>query len=77
MMLLNEMLLTKARFTAMVEDTVKNKRVSYLDAILILCENNKLDVEDIKKFISDPIKDKLEAEAISLNFLPRGNQLPI
>jgi hypothetical protein len=76
-MLPNEMMLTKARFTAMIEDTVKNKQISYMEAIILLCEQNKLELEDMKKYVSDPIKEKLEAEAVSLNFLPRGNQLPI
>jgi len=76
-MLPNEMMLTKARFTAMVEETVKNKKISYMEAIILLCEQNKLELEDMKKYVSDPIKEKLEAEAVSLNFLPRGNQLPI
>jgi len=76
-MLPNEMMLTKARFTAMVEEAVKNKKISYMEAIILLCEQNKLELEDMKKYVSDPIKEKLEAEAVSLNFLPRGNQLPI
>ena len=76
-MLPNEMMLTKARFTAMVEETVKNKKISYMEAIILLCEQNKLELEDRKKYVSDPTKEKLEAEAVSLNFLPRGNQLPI
>lgn len=72
-----EMMLTKARFTKMIEDTVIMKRLSYMDAIIDLCEKNSLEVEDVKKYISDPIKEKLEAEAMKLNFLPRSSTLPI
>ena len=72
-----EMMLTKARFTKMIEDTVVMKRLSYMDAIIDLCEKNSLEVEDVKKYISDPIKEKLEAEAMKLNFLPRSSTLPI
>jgi len=74
---LGEMMLTKARFTKMVEDVVMQKNLTYIDAIVHLCEQNSLDIEDIKKYISDPIKEKLEAEAMSLNFLPRSGVLPI
>jgi hypothetical protein len=41
-----------------------------------LCEQLNLEIEDSKKYINDIIKDKLEAEARSLNFLPKGNKLP-
>jgi hypothetical protein len=48
-----------------------------MEAILDICEENDLEPEDISKYISGIIKDKLEAEARSLNFLPRLNTLPI
>ena len=46
-----------------------------MDAILQLCDKNDIDIEDIKKFISPIIKDKLEAEAMNLNYLPKKNSL--
>ena len=46
-----------------------------MDAILQLCEKNQIELEDIKKFISPVIKDKLEAEAMNLNYLPKKNSL--
>jgi len=69
--------LSKKRFTVMVEETVRTKDLSYLDSIIYLCEEHGMEVEDITKYISPVIKNKLEAEAMSLNFLPRGGQLPI
>lgn len=74
---LGEMLMTKAKFTRMIEDTVISHKISYMDAVIHLCEINTLDLEDVKKFIAEPIKEKLEAEAMDLNFLPKGNKLPI
>ena len=75
-MQLGEMMLTKQKFTKIIEDTVKANRLSYIDAIIHICEKNNIEVEDAKKYISPIIKDKLEAEARKLNFLPRGNELP-
>jgi len=60
----------------MVEQEVIRSRQSYLDSIVHLCEQLNLEIEDSKKYINDIIKDKLEAEARSLNFLPKGNKLP-
>lgn len=76
-MQLGEMMLTKHKFTRMVEDCVHQKNLSYIDAIVHLCEKNNLEIEDVKKYLSDPVKEKLEAEAMQLNFLPRQQQLPI
>ena len=75
-MQIGELMLTKQKFTRMIEDTVHTTRLSYIDAIVHICEKNQLEIEDVKKYISDPIKEKLEAEARRLNFLPRGNELP-
>jgi len=61
----------------MIEDCVRTKRLTYIDAVVDICEKNKLEIEDIKKYISDPVKEKIEAEARRLNFLPRGNELPL
>jgi len=76
-MQLGELMLTKQKFTRMIEDTVATKELSYMDAIIWLCEKNNLEIEDVKKYISDPIKEKVEAEAAKLHFLPKGNELPI
>ena len=61
----------------MVEDCVIENRISYMDAVIHLCEQNELEIEDMRKFISSVIKDKIEAEAMRLNFLPRQNTLPV
>jgi len=74
-MTIEQEFLTKSKFTKMVEDTVNELKLSYMDAILYLCEKNQLEPEDMKKFVSPIIKDKLEAEAMQLNFLPKQNTL--
>jgi hypothetical protein len=61
----------------MVEDIVHKKKLSYIDAIVDLCDNINIDPEDVSKFISNILKDKVEAEARSLNYLPKQNTLPI
>jgi len=71
-----EQFLTKARFTKLVESVVKEHKSSYMDAIIHVCQDVDLDLEDVKKYVAPIIKDKLEAEAMSLNFLPRQNTLP-
>jgi hypothetical protein len=67
--------LNKGKFTKLIESTVTELKLSYMDAILHLCEKNDIDPEDVNKFISPIIKSKLEAEAMNLNFLPKQNSL--
>jgi len=50
-------------------------KLSYIDAVVHVCETQSIDPEDVKKFISPVVKDKIEAEAIGLNCLPRQNTL--
>jgi hypothetical protein len=67
--------LTKTKFATMVEQTVVGKKMSYMDAVVHLCEENDIDPLDVKKFISVIIKDKIAGEAVTLNLLEGGNQL--
>ncbi len=52
--------ITKKRFSAMTEEIVRTKKMSYIDAIVHLCEENKIEIEDSKKYINTIIKDKIE-----------------
>ena len=61
--------LTKKTFSKLVEETVKKTGMNYIDTIVHLCEENKIEIEDIKKYLNEPIKDRLEAEAMGLNFI--------
>lgn len=69
--------LTKKSFSVMVERFVFDNGVSYMDAIVHLCEQNNMEVEDVKKFLNPSIVGQLEAEARSLNFLPKMNTLDV
>ncbi len=69
--------LTKTKFSKMVEKAVIDFRLSYIDAIVHLCDKNDIEMEDVNKFINPTLKEKLEAEAMRLNFLPQQNTLPV
>lgn len=76
-MLAENEFLTKSKFAKMIEKNVMEKKHSYIDAVIDLCEGMQMDPGDVKKFISPVIEDKIEAEARRLNYLPRGNVLPV
>jgi gas vesicle protein len=68
--------MNKKKFTKMVEDAVKKKSMSYMDAVVHLCDDNQLEIEDVKKYIATSVKEKIEMEAMKLNYLERGESLP-
>jgi hypothetical protein len=72
---MSEDFLSKSKFSKLIEEAVVQKKLSYMDAILDICEKNDIEPEDVRKFVSPIIKDKLEAEAMSLNLLPKTNSL--
>ena len=74
-MSIEENFLTKSKFTKLVEATVTELKIPYMEAVLHLCEKNDMEPEDMKKFISPIIRAKIEAEAMRLNFLPKQNTL--
>lgn len=74
-MAIESQFLTKSKFTKLIEATVSELKIPYMEAVLHVCDKNDIEPEDVKKFISPVIKDKIEAEAMALNFLPQGNTL--
>lgn len=43
-----------------------------MDAICRVCELNNIEPESTKRLLSDPLREKLEAEAQSLKLINRG-----
>jgi len=66
-------------FANTIEDVVYMKDVSYMDAVLMYCEDNEVEFEVAASLISDNLKSKIQIEAESLNFLPKSNttKLPL
>ena len=72
-MLLN----TPKTFCMKIEDIVKEKSISHMDAVIWYCEQEGLELEGISPLISKALKQKIEANARELNFLPRQAKLTI
>lgn len=72
-----ENFLTKKSFSQLIENFVYHNKISYMDSIVHLCEENGLELEDIKKYLSPTIVEHLEAEARQLHFLPQQNTLDV
>jgi len=66
-------------FSIKIEEMVWMKDISYMDAIILYCEETGFEVELAAKLISGALKSKIKIEAEALNFLPKSNtaKLPI
>jgi|TARA_B100000035_G_scaffold310533_1_gene318485 hypothetical protein len=69
--------MTPKKFAIKIETIVAQGGVSYMDAILDYCEKNQMEPDAIAPLISKPLKEKIEADARELNFLPKVATLPI
>lgn len=70
-------ILNTQKFSLIIEEFVKEKRCSYMDAVVLYCEENEMEIESAAKLLNTKIKEKLEIEYSELNFLPKVNTLPI
>ena len=68
---------TSKIFTLTIENIVKEKDITHMDAVLWYCEQEGLEPDDLGTLISKGLKEKIEANARELNFLPKQAQLPI
>lgn len=73
------MIQTSSTFVDDVELLCKSKNMDYIDAVVMWCENNKIEVEYIANLIKkDPVmKSKIQVEAENLNVLKKSARLPI
>lgn len=59
-----------------IERMVSTRSISYMDAVLELCEEHSIDSAMIAKYLSKPIIENIEKEAMDVNLLPRKKSLP-
>ena len=73
------MLMNSKKFALIIEGIVKDKRISYLDAVLHYCEDNDIDTASVGPLINKSLKEKIKAEAEKLNLVERSSTavLPI
>ena len=68
---------TSKTFTNAREIIAKEKNITHMDAILWYCDKEGIEPDSIGSLVSKGLKEKIEANARDLNFLPRRAQLPV
>ena len=76
---LNKKFISKDKFAEDIEELVLNTKMNYIDAIVEYCSNNDIEVENVSKLLSRPLKEKLKANATDLNYLKKTSRgkLPV
>ena len=64
-------------FSLEIERIAKEKEITHMDAVLLFCKDNNIEPEKVSSLITKGLKEKIEANARELNFLPKVARLPI
>lgn len=66
-------------FPAEIEKLVRENEIEYMDAVILWCERNNLEVEFAAEMIrrNTALKAKIQIEAENLNFMKKSARLPI
>ena len=66
-------------FSLNIEGVVKEKRISYMDAVILYCEENDIEISTAKPLISKSLKEKIKLEATNKRMLKysKQGQLPV
>ena len=71
---LNKKFMNPAKFAVEIEKLVKQEKINYIDAIVLYCEENNIEIDSITKLVSKPLKEKLKCDAITLNFMKKTSR---
>lgn len=72
---LGEKFICPSKFAQEIERMVQdNNDINYIDAVIIFCEKNKIDLESVPKLLSKPLKEKIKFQAMELNFLKKTSR---
>ena len=64
-------------FMENIESLVQKTKMSYIDAVMYYCEENKLEPETAGKMIGGKLKQNIQEEAEDLHLIERTSKLPI
>jgi len=72
-------LMNSKKFSLIIEGIVKEKKITYMDAVISYCENNDIDPSSIGPLVNKSLKEKIKEEAEKLNLVEKSSTavLPI
>ena len=76
-MMADQVTLTPKKFSLEVEKVAFDKRITHMDAVILCCEQFGIDPEYAEKLLTKALKQKIELNAMDLNYLPKSAKLPV
>ncbi len=67
--------ITPKRFSIIIEELVRTKRLTHFEAVMYYCEQNGLEAHTITKWIDKSMREKIQYNAEELNYLPKTSSL--
>ena len=64
-------------FSLNIENIVKEKKITHMEAVLWYCKDQGIEPDTVSNLLTKGLKEKIEANARDLNFLPKVASLPI
>ena len=64
-------------FMENIENLVQKTKMSYIDAIMFYCDENKLEPETAGQLVGGKLKAQIQEEAEELNLIAKTSKLPI
>jgi|TARA_R110000803_G_scaffold209182_1_gene278492 7-cyano-7-deazaguanine synthase in queuosine biosynthesis len=66
-------------FSLKIEAVVKEKKITYMDAVINYCEENDIDISTVSPLVNKSLKEKIQDEAQRLRLLnlPQPGRLPV
>ena len=67
--------ITSKKFAVIIEDLVREKRLTHLEAVMYYCDQNQLEARTITRWTDKTLRDKIQYDAEALNYLPKTSSL--
>jgi len=62
------------KFAEEVEKIVANGKITYIDAVIAVCENYGIDPSSVAKLLPKSMKERIRVEGQDLNLIPKDKK---
>ena len=74
--LFEDKFMTASKFSMEVEEIVRSNQggLNYIDAVLVYCEENDIELANVSKLISKPLKEKIKVDSQRMKFMKKTSR---
>ncbi len=76
-MVQKEISMNSKEFALKIEEIVKEKKLTHMEAVVWYCEKNEIDLTTVKPIINKVLKEKIKKNAEELHYFPKSGTLPV